>query len=165
MIALRYKSYRSRQLGQRAQPIRYVLVTAEVKAGSCCQDFGFALCCSRELHQTTTNSAPHKILSLKPYPSLPNSIYQLQSHIHLQHNLSTNFVITMPRAVRGVLVECDPSIKAIIEKIDAEKNDVIVENLDERHLVVKEEMLPTLKLKLEDHLRETQQQPDDSGSD
>jgi TFIIH basal transcription factor complex TTD-A subunit len=50
----------------------------------------------------------------------------------------------------GVLVECDPSIKAIIVKIDSERNDFIVEELDDQTLVIKEGMLQTLKLRLED---------------
>lgn len=71
----------------------------------------------------------------------------------------------MPRAIRGVLVECDPSIKSIIVKIDSEEHAFIVEELDDQTLVVKENMLPTLKMRLEDALKETQQPPDDSGSE
>jgi len=71
----------------------------------------------------------------------------------------------MPRAIRGVLVECDPSIKAIIVKIDSEQNDFIVEELDDQTLVIKEGMVQTLKMRLEDALKETQQPPDDSGSE
>lgn len=50
----------------------------------------------------------------------------------------------------GILVECDPSIKAIIIKLDSERNDFIVEDLDDTHLVINEGMLPTLKMRLED---------------
>ena len=49
----------------------------------------------------------------------------------------------------GVLVECDPSIKAIILKIDSEHHDYIVEDLDDQTLVVKESKLRDLKSKLE----------------
>ena len=48
----------------------------------------------------------------------------------------------------GVLVECDPSIKAIILKIDQEKHDYIVEDLDDQTLVIKESQLPRLKARL-----------------
>ena len=48
----------------------------------------------------------------------------------------------------GVLVECDPSIKSIIVKIDSEKNDFIVEELDDQTLVIKEGMLHILKMRL-----------------
>ncbi|KAL8644758.1 MAG: hypothetical protein Q9210_007089 [Variospora velana] len=51
----------------------------------------------------------------------------------------------MPKAVKGVLVECDPSIKAIILKIDQERHDYIVEDLDEQTLVIKESQLANLK--------------------
>lgn len=73
----------------------------------------------------------------------------------------------MPRAIRGfsqspfivndstltstgVLVECDPSIKSIIVKIDSEKNDFIVEELDDQTLVIKEGMLQILKMRLDE---------------
>jgi len=71
----------------------------------------------------------------------------------------------MPRAIRGVLIECDPSIKSIIVKIDSERHDFIVEELDDQTLVIKEGMLQTLKMRLDEALKETQQPPDDSGSD
>ncbi|EED12187.1 RNA polymerase II general transcription and DNA repair factor TFIIH component Tfb5, putative [Talaromyces stipitatus ATCC 10500] len=55
----------------------------------------------------------------------------------------------MPRAVKGVLVECDPSVKAIILKYDEERHDYIVEDLDDdRHLVIKESQLQNLKERL-----------------
>ncbi|KAL8911613.1 MAG: hypothetical protein Q9172_007641 [Xanthocarpia lactea] len=55
----------------------------------------------------------------------------------------------MPKAVKGVLIECDPSIKAIILKIDQDHHDYIVEDLDDQHLVIKESQLPRLKEELE----------------
>ncbi|KAL8646820.1 MAG: hypothetical protein Q9226_006700 [Calogaya cf. arnoldii] len=71
----------------------------------------------------------------------------------------------MPKAVKGVLIECDPSIKAIILKIDQDKHDYIVEDLDDQHLVIKESQLPRLKERLEEVLANTQQMPDESGSE
>lgn len=59
-------------------------------------------------------------------------------------------VYRLSNALQGVLVECDPSIKAIIAKIDSENNDFIVEELDDQTLVIKEGMLQTLKMRLED---------------
>ena len=50
----------------------------------------------------------------------------------------------------GVLVECDPSIKAIILKIDQDKHDYIVEDLDDQTLMIKESQLPRLKARLEE---------------
>ena len=50
----------------------------------------------------------------------------------------------------GVLVECDPSIKAIILKIDQDKHDYIVEDLDDQTLVIKESQLQNLKRRLEE---------------
>ena len=56
----------------------------------------------------------------------------------------------MPRAVKGTLVQCDPSIKAIIQSIDSERHDFIIEELDDETLVVKESKLAELKIKLEE---------------
>ncbi|KAL8812374.1 MAG: hypothetical protein Q9223_007311, partial [Gallowayella weberi] len=64
-----------------------------------------------------------------------------------------------------VLINCDPSIKAIILKIDQEHHDYIVEDLDDETLVIKESQLPRLKERLEEVLADTQQMPDESGSD
>ena len=50
----------------------------------------------------------------------------------------------------GVLIECDPSIKAIILKIDQEKHDYIVEDLDDQTLIIKESQLQRLKARLEE---------------
>ncbi|KAI0134692.1 RNA polymerase II transcription factor B subunit 5 [Xylariales sp. AK1849] len=73
----------------------------------------------------------------------------------------------MTRAVRGVLVECDPSIKSIIVNINSENNEYIVEDLDDdSHLVVREDMVKLLKSKLDDRLKDTFQEPErDSDSD
>jgi TFIIH basal transcription factor complex TTD-A subunit len=61
----------------------------------------------------------------------------------------------MPRAIRGVLIECEPAIKSIIVHLDSENHDIIIEDLDETHLFVKENMVQVLKQKLEDRLKET----------
>jgi len=51
----------------------------------------------------------------------------------------------------GVLIECEPAIKSIIVHIDSkQRNDIIIEDLDESHLVVKENMVLILKQKLEE---------------
>lgn len=43
----------------------------------------------------------------------------------------------------------DPSIRAIILKIDGDRHEIVIEELDENHLLVKESKLPELKAKLE----------------
>jgi TFIIH basal transcription factor complex TTD-A subunit len=48
------------------------------------------------------------------------------------------------------LIECDPSIKSIIVNIDSKNHDFIIEDLDEERVVVKENMVPLLKEKLEE---------------
>lgn len=58
--------------------------------------------------------------------------------------------LTAVRVLPGVLIECDPSIKSIIVNIDSENHDYIIEDLDEERVVVKENMVPLLKQKLED---------------
>jgi len=71
----------------------------------------------------------------------------------------------MPRAIRGVLVQCDPSIKSIIVKIDNEDHAFIVEELDDQTLVVKENMMSILKMKLDEILKETQNNDESSSDD
>jgi TFIIH basal transcription factor complex TTD-A subunit len=71
----------------------------------------------------------------------------------------------MPRAIRGVLIECDPSIKSIIVNIDSDNHDYIIEDLDEERVVVKENMVAALKQKLEDRLKENVAPVDESGSE
>ncbi|KAM0285666.1 hypothetical protein ACHAQA_001936 [Verticillium albo-atrum] len=71
----------------------------------------------------------------------------------------------MPRAIRGVLVECDPSIKSIIVNIDSSNHDFIIEDLDDQRVVVKENMVGELKRRLDERLKETQQIVEDSGSE
>ncbi|KAK3325891.1 transcription factor TFIIH complex subunit Tfb5-domain-containing protein [Apodospora peruviana] len=55
----------------------------------------------------------------------------------------------------GVFIECEPAIKAIILHLDSESRDIVIEDLDEQHMVVKENMVDTVKQKLEDRLKET----------
>lgn len=54
------------------------------------------------------------------------------------------------RIYPGVLVQCDPSIKSIIMKIDSKEHAFIVEELDDQTLVIKENMMTTLKIKLDE---------------
>lgn len=46
-------------------------------------------------------------------------------------------------------MECDPSIKSIIMKLDADAHQFVVEELDDEHVLVKEHALPLLKEKLD----------------
>lgn len=59
-------------------------------------------------------------------------------------------MIAHPYLLPGVLIECDPSIKAIILKIDSDAHDYIVEDLDDQTLVIKESQLQRLKARLEE---------------
>lgn len=54
----------------------------------------------------------------------------------------------MPRAIRGVLVRCDPSIKALILKIDSSHHDIVIEELDETHLVIDQNKVEAVKSEL-----------------
>ncbi|KAF2196138.1 hypothetical protein GQ43DRAFT_275538 [Delitschia confertaspora ATCC 74209] len=61
--------------------------------------------------------------------------------------------------VLGTLVKCDASIKAMIMDIDnAQGNDMIVEDLDDEHVLVKDNKVAELKQllteKISVHLRE-----------
>ena len=55
-------------------------------------------------------------------------------------------LLTVPA---GTLVKCDASIKAIILSIDAEeRHEIVVEDLDEEHVLIKESRLEDLKRRL-----------------
>ncbi|AET40275.1 TFIIH complex subunit TFB5 Ecym_5535 [Eremothecium cymbalariae DBVPG len=54
----------------------------------------------------------------------------------------------MPRARKGALVQCDPSIKALILQIDSGNHDIIWEELDDTHLLVDPEKVAYVKEKL-----------------
>ncbi|KAK8197506.1 RNA polymerase II transcription factor B subunit 5 [Phyllosticta capitalensis] len=68
----------------------------------------------------------------------------------------------MPRAFPGVLVQCDESIKTIIVKIDSERNDFIIEDLDDETLVIKSDRLPELKRRLNEVLKDAIRNPEDN---
>ncbi|KAI0851304.1 nucleotide excision repair, TFIIH, subunit [Daldinia vernicosa] len=72
----------------------------------------------------------------------------------------------MVRAIKGTLVECEPSIKSIIVSIDSQNNEYIIEDLDESHLVIKDNMVAQLKMELDKRLKENVPEvEDDSDSD
>ena len=55
------------------------------------------------------------------------------------------------RFTAGILVKCDPSIKAILIKINAEKgHDFIIEEIDDEHVLVKSAKHDVLKGLLKD---------------
>ncbi|KAF2238155.1 transcription factor TFIIH complex subunit Tfb5 [Viridothelium virens] len=70
-----------------------------------------------------------------------------------------------PVDATGVLVQCDPSIKAIINKIDAARNDFIVEDLDDETVLIKETKMAELKERLKEELRDTVKEAEESESD
>ncbi|KAF2689916.1 hypothetical protein K458DRAFT_383038 [Lentithecium fluviatile CBS 122367] len=72
----------------------------------------------------------------------------------------------MVKAVRGTLVKCDASIKAMLVDIDnRNNNDFIIEDLDEEHLLVKETKVATLKAQLNQMLKERLKDPEKEVSD
>lgn len=54
----------------------------------------------------------------------------------------------MARARRGVLLQCDPSIKALIVQIDTKRTDIILEELDDTHLLVDPSKVEFIKAEL-----------------
>jgi TFIIH basal transcription factor complex TTD-A subunit len=55
----------------------------------------------------------------------------------------------MVKAIRGTLVRCDASIKAMLVDIDSKNNnEYIIEELDEEHILVKETKINELKARL-----------------
>lgn len=54
----------------------------------------------------------------------------------------------MPTASKGVLVKCDPSIRALILQIDSTSRGIILQELDNTHLMIKGDMVPFVKNEL-----------------
>lgn len=54
----------------------------------------------------------------------------------------------MPTASKGVLVQCDPSIRALILQIDTSAPGIVLEELDETHLLIKQDQVPYIKNEL-----------------
>lgn len=54
----------------------------------------------------------------------------------------------MARARRGALIQCDPSIKALILQLDGERSDIILEELDDTHLLVDPSKVEFIKQEL-----------------
>ncbi|KAK4086487.1 DNA repair protein Rex1 [Purpureocillium lilacinum] len=117
----------------------------------------------KEVQSSTPPLAKSPCLASSRRASLSPSIRQQRYDEEQQLCLQSS--ITMPRAIRGVLIECDPSIKSIIVNIDSDNHDFIIEDLDEERVVVKENMVPLLKQKLEDRLKENLPPVDESGSE
>ncbi|EME46840.1 hypothetical protein DOTSEDRAFT_22862 [Dothistroma septosporum NZE10] len=72
----------------------------------------------------------------------------------------------MPRAIAGVLVKCDPSIKAIIHKINDQNNhDIIIEDIDDEHMLVKNNRHEGLKRMLKEALKDTVREAEESSGE
>lgn len=66
----------------------------------------------------------------------------------------------------GVLVQCDPSIKAILVKIDSENgNEFIITDIDDETVLIKPGKEDILKIKLRDALKDTVREPEESASE
>lgn len=59
---------------------------------------------------------------------------------------------SMAKAVKGTLIECDPSIKSLIVKLNADNAGIVIEELDDRHLLIDSSKLPYLKRELNVYL-------------
>ncbi|KAJ8114891.1 hypothetical protein OPT61_g3344 [Boeremia exigua] len=72
----------------------------------------------------------------------------------------------MVKAIRGTLVRCDASIKAMLVDIDSKhNNEYIIEELDEEHILVKETKVIELKGRLNSMMKERLKEPESSDSE
>lgn len=58
----------------------------------------------------------------------------------------------MAKAVKGTLIECDPSIKSLIMKLNSDNAGIVIEELDDRHLLIDTSKLAYLKRELNAYL-------------
>ncbi|KAL8421104.1 hypothetical protein RB596_002045 [Gaeumannomyces avenae] len=77
---------------------------------------------------------------------MPRAIFGTSNTPHL---FLTQQAAQTDDARPGVLIECDPLIKSGIVEIDKKRNDIIVEDIDDEHLVIKENMVDYLKAQLD----------------
>jgi len=57
----------------------------------------------------------------------------------------------MPKATKGALLQCDPPQMAMVRKIDREsKQGYIIEEIDDRTCLVKENMVDEIKRKVKE---------------
>jgi TFIIH basal transcription factor complex TTD-A subunit len=54
----------------------------------------------------------------------------------------------MARAIKGMLIKCDPSIKSLVVKIDQDYRDIVIEELDDTHLLIDPSKLTFIKKEL-----------------
>lgn len=97
----------------------------------------------------------------------PSAIYGccLPSELYLNSTESRAYY-EVTKAVQGVLIECDASIKTIVNNINRESGyDIVIEDLDDEHVMIKESKVEELKRKLKDQLKDTVREAEDSGSD
>lgn len=72
----------------------------------------------------------------------------------------------MPRAMAGVLVQCDPSIKAIVMRIDQQnQHSFVIEEIDDEHILVHAKKHDELKMRLRDTLKDTVREPEESSEE
>ncbi|KAK9446403.1 uncharacterized protein V1518DRAFT_430101 [Limtongia smithiae] len=92
----------------------------------------------------------------------------------------------MPRATKGVLVECDPAIKSLILSFDAKYHNIVIlvrcilhclvscppsvadstpKDLDDEHLLIDEKMVDHVKRQLEVQLAQNMYNPAEQESD
>lgn len=54
----------------------------------------------------------------------------------------------MLTASKGVMVQCDPSIRALILQIDSKTSGIVLEELDDTHLLIKQDQVQYVKTEL-----------------
>lgn len=51
----------------------------------------------------------------------------------------------MVHAIKGSLIKCDPSIKALIVEIDSQRHDIIIEELNDNNLLISTDKVQFIK--------------------
>lgn len=68
---------------------------------------------------------------------------------------------TMARVIKGMMIKCDPSIKSLVVKIDQDYRDIIIEELDDQHLLIDPSKLAFVKKELNKVLADNTYNPFD----
>lgn len=67
----------------------------------------------------------------------------------------------MPSAIKGTLIKCDPAIRALVVLMDAGAHDIILEELDDMHLLIVPAKVEYVRQELNARLNKTLFDPEE----
>lgn len=69
----------------------------------------------------------------------------------------------MPSAIKGTLIKCDPAIRALVVLMDNAAHDIILEELDDTHLLIVPKKVEYVRQELNARLNKNMFNPEEEG--